>query len=159
MVLLLPINAPAEYWKEGLLSSFLIMGWLRYAIGLHLCWLIHSATTIWGLKPGEKFPADTNLVFLITKTYWLSYHYLAPWDYQTSEYGKYGTDCVSKFIRVCAALEYAKDLKTIDSQSVRSALTKSVVENQDIRQCLLELAKKDDVLPKDDFLISEKIQL
>ncbi|CAG9765037.1 unnamed protein product [Ceutorhynchus assimilis] len=139
--LLLPLNAPCEYWNETIVTSFMIVGWLRYALTLHFCWLIHSAVNIWDLKPGEKFPADTNLVFLITKTYWISYHYLTPWDYQASEYGKYGTDWVSKFIKVCAALEYATDLKTIDSHGVRSALTKSVTENKHITECLTEMAK------------------
>lgn len=83
-------------------------------------------------------------MFLITKTYWISYHYLTPWDYQASEYGKYGTDCVSKFIKVCAALNYATDLKSVDSQSVRTALTKSVTENKNIDVCLAEVVKKED---------------
>lgn len=53
-VVLLPINAPAEYWGENLYAAFFLAGWLRYAIVLHSSWLIHSATIIWGLKPGEK---------------------------------------------------------------------------------------------------------
>ncbi|KAJ8928067.1 hypothetical protein NQ314_019414 [Rhamnusium bicolor] len=53
-VLLLPINAPAEYWGENLYASLFLVGWFRYAIGLQLTWLIHSATRIWGLQPGEK---------------------------------------------------------------------------------------------------------
>lgn len=141
LVLLLPINAPCEYWGETIATSLMVVGWLRYALTLHSTWLLHSASNIWDLKPGEKYPADTNLVFLITKTYWISYHYLSPWDYQASEYGKYGTDCISKFIKVCAALDYATDLKTIDSQGVRVALTKCVKENKDIRECLSECAR------------------
>lgn len=138
MVPLLPINAPCEYWGETITTSLMVAGWLRYALTLHSTWLIHSAVNIWDLKPGEKFPADTNLVFLITKTYWISYHYLVPWDYKASEYGKYGTDCISKFIKVCEALDYASDLKTMDSDSVRTALTQSVTENVSVEKCLAE---------------------
>ncbi|CAH1100421.1 unnamed protein product [Psylliodes chrysocephalus] len=139
ITLLLPINAPAEYWGESLYSSIFILGWLRGTINLNLCWLINSATKIWGLEPGEKYPCDTNLVFILNKSNWLSYHYIAPWDYQTSEYGQYGSDTVSKFIRICEVLECASDLKTIDSDTVRKALTISVVEKRNITECLLEL--------------------
>lgn len=78
-------------------------------------------------------------MFILKKTNWLSYHYMAPWDYQTSEYGKYGSDCVSKFIRICVILEYAYDLKTVDSKSVRKALSNSVTTKKSIAQCLEEL--------------------
>ncbi|XP_060523758.1 acyl-CoA Delta-9 desaturase [Cylas formicarius] len=155
VALLLPINAPAEYWGENLYASTFIAGWLRYTLGIQISWLIHSASRIWGLKKGEKFPADTNLVFLITKSYWLSYHHLAPWDYQTSEFGKYGTDCPSKFIRVCAALGYASDLKLVDSRTVRASLIKSVLENKPITDCLLELSEKES-LPQEHYLTPDK---
>ncbi|ERL86465.1 acyl-CoA Delta-9 desaturase [Dendroctonus ponderosae] len=138
LVALLPVNAPCEYWGEGILTSAMLIGWLRYALTLHATWLIHSAINIWDLKLDEKFPADTNLVFILTKTYWISYHYLSPWDYQVSEFGKYGTDCVTKFIRVCAALGYATDLKTINSRNVREAVSRSVNEKLPISQCLAE---------------------
>ncbi|XP_018574709.1 acyl-CoA desaturase [Anoplophora glabripennis] len=154
-VLLLPINAPAEYWGESLYASLFLVGWFRYAFGLQLAWLIHSATKIWGLQPGEKYPCDTNLVFILTKSNWLSYHYLAPWDYQTSEYGQYGNDTVTKFIRICAALELATDLRTVDSKTVREALTRSVVEKKDITQCLLELSKDANLQP-DHYLNPQK---
>ncbi|XP_050308785.1 acyl-CoA Delta-9 desaturase [Anthonomus grandis grandis] len=137
---LLPINAPCEYWGEAIVTSFMVVGWFKYALTLHLCWLLHSAMNIWDLKPGEKFPADTNLVFLITKTYWISYHYLTPWDYQTSEYGKYGSDWITKFIKVCAALDCASELKTVDGPSVRKALAKSLTENRRVDECLAECA-------------------
>ncbi|CAG9815705.1 unnamed protein product [Phaedon cochleariae] len=156
IVLLLPINAPAEYWGENLYSSLFLVGWLRCAINLQLAWLIHSATKIWGLKPGEKYPCDTNLVFILNKSNWLSYHYLAPWDYQTSEYGQYGSDTVSQFIRVCAALECATDLRTVDSATVRSALTMSMVENRHITSCLQELCEKQTGVPIDHYLTPSK---
>ncbi|XP_066147614.1 acyl-CoA Delta-9 desaturase [Euwallacea fornicatus] len=143
LVLLLPINTPCEYWGENIVTSLMVVGWLRYALTLHLTWLLHSAISIWDLKPGEKFPADTNWIFLVTKTYWISYHYFAPWDYQTSEFGKYGTDYITKFIRVCEALGYASDLKMLDSNGVRTALFKSASENISIDKSLAEYTEID----------------
>ncbi|XP_072399969.1 acyl-CoA Delta-9 desaturase [Diabrotica undecimpunctata] len=139
VTLLLPINAPAEYWEEGLYSSVFVLGFLRGFINLNLAWLINSAIRIWGLKKGEKFPCDTNLVFILNKSNWLAYHYIAPWDYQVSEYGQYGKDTISKIIRIFEVLECASTLKTIDSDTVRKALTNSVVQKRDITECLEEL--------------------
>lgn len=102
-----------------------------------------------------RYPCDTNLVFILSKNFWLSYHYLAPWDYQTSEYSKYGTDYVSTFIRVCAALEYATDLRTIDSESVRSALFTSMREKKNIQEALEEASDTCN-LPKTHYLTPSK---
>ncbi|KAJ8932833.1 hypothetical protein NQ318_009715 [Aromia moschata] len=67
-VLLLPINAPAEYWGENIYASIFIAGWFTYAVQLQLAWLIHSATRIWGLRPGENvlldFEIDSSIDFL-----------------------------------------------------------------------------------------------
>lgn len=52
--LLLPINAPAEYWGESIVTSIFVAGVVRYAVLVHMSNLIHSATRIWGLQPGEK---------------------------------------------------------------------------------------------------------
>ncbi|CAH0558588.1 unnamed protein product [Brassicogethes aeneus] len=157
VTLLLTLNAPAEYWSENIVSSIFVAGWFRYFVTLHLVWLINSATKIWGLLPGEKYPCDTNLVFILSKNYWLSYHYLAPWDYQTSEYSKYGTDCVSKFIRVCAALEYATDLKTVDCKTVQKALIHSLHENKSINEALLE-SEANSKIPVEHYLTPFKYQ-
>ncbi|VEN41865.1 unnamed protein product [Callosobruchus maculatus] len=63
-VLLLPINAPAEYWGEQLHASMFLVFWLRYTLNLHLSWLIHSATRIWQLKPGEKYKVYRYVVLV-----------------------------------------------------------------------------------------------
>lgn len=102
-----------------------------------------------------RYPADTNLVFIINKSYWLSYHYLVPWDYQTSEYGKYGTDCTSAFIRVCAALEFATDLRVCDSNTARSALYMSIETEKSVSDCLNEIVKSADI-PDDHYLRAQK---
>jgi len=136
---LLPMNAPAEYWGEQVLASCFIIGWLRYYITLNFAWLVHSGSEVWGLKPGEKYPSDSNIVFFITKSYWPQYHYMVPWDYLTSEYGAYGIDCTSKFIRAMAAIGAAGDLKTVDPEAVREASFKSITGKKTIAECLAEL--------------------
>lgn len=82
---------------------------------------------------------------------------MAPWDYQTGEFGEYGTDLISKVIRVFAALDLAWDLKTISSKTVRQALTISVKEKRNITECLKELCEngKNDV-PEDHYLNPSK---
>lgn len=54
LCLLLPINAPAEYWGESLKNALLVAGILRIGICIQMANLIHSATRIWGLQHGEK---------------------------------------------------------------------------------------------------------
>lgn len=86
---LLPINAPLEYWGDSVQAALFVAFSLRYLIVLNVSWLINSAHFIWGLDKRYK-PSDSNMIFLVTKSYWPQYHYLLPWDYQTGEFGNYG---------------------------------------------------------------------
>ncbi|XP_026476483.1 acyl-CoA desaturase 1-like [Ctenocephalides felis] len=142
LTLLLPINAPMEYWGENFVNSFFIIGCTRYLLALHASWLINSARHVWGIKRGERYPSDSNMIFFITKSYWPSYHYMLPWDYQSGEYGTYGSGCSTAFIRVFAALGLATNLRTMDSASVKKALANSVDTGKPIEQCLEEVGSK-----------------
>lgn len=86
---LLPINAPLEYWDDSIQAALFVAFSLRYLIVLNVSWLITSAHIIWGLDKKHK-PSDSNMIFLVTKSYWPQYHYLLPFDYQTGEFGNYG---------------------------------------------------------------------
>lgn len=86
---LLPINAPLEYWDDSIQAALFVAFSLRYLIVLNVSWLITSAHFIWGLDKKHK-PSDSNMIFLVTKSYWPQYHYLLPFDYQTGEFGNYG---------------------------------------------------------------------
>lgn len=86
---LLPINAPLEYWGDSISAAIFVTFSLRYLLVLNVCWLINSAHFIWGLDKNFK-PSDSNMVFFITKSYWPQYHYLLPNDYQSGEFGDYG---------------------------------------------------------------------
>lgn len=86
---MLPINAPLEYWDDSVQAALFVAFSLRYLIVLNVSWLITSAHFIWGLDKKHK-PSDSNMIFLVTKSYWPQYHYLLPFDYQTGEFGNYG---------------------------------------------------------------------
>lgn len=120
--ILLPINAPMEYWAESGFNAVFIVGFLRITLSLHMVWLINSANILWGLDPLDKRSADTNLVFIVNKSLWPQYHYLLPFDYRSGEYGTYNEGCSTAFIRVLAALGWAQDLRTIDTNTIREAL-------------------------------------
>lgn len=86
---LLPINAPLEYWDDTVQAALFVAFSLRYIIVINVAWMVMSAHLLWGLNKDVK-QSDSNLIFIITKSYWPQYHYLVPWDYQTGEFGNYG---------------------------------------------------------------------
>nr|CAD7267644.1 unnamed protein product [Timema shepardi] len=103
LCLLLPINAPVEYWGETIFNSFFVVGVLRYCVTLHLAWLVDSAVVVWGIDPEDKTTADSNLVFILTKSFWPFYHYLLPWDFNSGEYGSYEDGFSTAMIKVCSS--------------------------------------------------------
>lgn len=149
--LLLPLNAPLEYWGESMQATIFIIMFVRYAIVMHASWLINSAALVWGLAMHDKYPADTNLVFIITKSYWPQYHYLTPFDYKCGEFGTYGQGCSTAFIRVCAALGWASDLRTVSCESTKNALIHAVNSGKPVNVCLAE-TEEGQKLPEDHFL-------
>ncbi|KAJ2942657.1 hypothetical protein O0L34_g2128 [Tuta absoluta] len=54
LFLLLPLNAPLEYWDDTVLVSLFVIGFLRYLVVLHAAWLVDSGIALWGLQDGEK---------------------------------------------------------------------------------------------------------
>ncbi|XP_055676515.1 acyl-CoA Delta-9 desaturase [Lutzomyia longipalpis] len=134
---LLPINAPLEYWDDTVQAALFVAFSLRYMIVINVAWLVNSAHFIWGLDKNFK-QSDSNLIFVITKTYWPQYHYLMPWDYQTGEFGNYGEGLTTILIRVFAALEMATDLSTISTDAVKTGLTMAVDSGRPVVECLRE---------------------
>nr|CAD7460435.1 unnamed protein product [Timema tahoe] len=141
LCLLLPINAPVEYWGETIFNSFFVVGILRYCVTLHLTWLVDSAVVVWGIDPEDKTTADSNLVFILTKSFWPFYHYLLPWDFNSGEYGSYEDGFSTAMIKVWAALGWAFSLRTIDSEGVKKALHVAVDTGKDVKECLDEQGK------------------
>ncbi|XP_049696311.2 acyl-CoA Delta-9 desaturase [Helicoverpa armigera] len=148
---LLPLNAPLEYWDDTVLSSVFVVGFLRYLIVLHTSWLIDSAISVWGLRPGEKSPPDSNTVFILTKTFWPHYHYLVPYDYKSGEYGTYDCGCSSAFIRVWAALGLATNLQTVETHTIQKALADAARTQKDLKTCIDE-AVVNQKLPEEHYL-------
>ncbi|XP_020811991.1 acyl-CoA Delta(11) desaturase [Drosophila serrata] len=153
---LLSVNTPFQYFNESISASMFVGFWLRSLIVINLGNLVHSSHFIWSIHKGFK-PADSNSIFVITKTYWPQYHYLLPRDYQSGEFGDYATGIGSAMIRVFAALDWAKDLKTIGSVVVRKGLTKAVETGRPIVECIEEEAQlEENALPTNHFLNREK---
>ncbi|KAJ8675171.1 hypothetical protein QAD02_010957 [Eretmocerus hayati] len=134
--LLLPINAPVEYWGDSIKNSIFIVGFFRLAVTAHISWLVNSALLVWGLKPGDKFPPDDNTIFLLNKSYWPNYHYLLPWDYKTGEFGNYDRGFGTFFIKTCKNLGLADSLVTASSEAIRDALYQAATKKVDITECL-----------------------
>nr|CAH7760491.1 unnamed protein product [Callosobruchus chinensis] len=118
-VLLLPINAPAEYWGEQLHASMFLVFWLRYTLNLHLSWLIHSATRIWQLKPGEKYKIYRYVVLVsLIALLCLGWAYIPTnWDHITiGEIAKvicvYGMS-IGNLIQVFFIIKDGKGLRSI----------------------------------------------
>ncbi|CAH2076295.1 unnamed protein product, partial [Iphiclides podalirius] len=151
LFLLLPLNAPLEYWDDSVVSAVFVIGFLRYALVLHASWLVESGFCIWGLAPGDKYPSDSNLVFFLNRSFWPHYHYLNPCDYKSGEYGTYDSGCSTAFIRVWAALGLAKDLRTLESTTVHAAMAEAAKTKRPLSTCLKE-ATKLQRLPEDHYL-------
>ncbi|KAJ8721551.1 hypothetical protein PYW07_002326 [Mythimna separata] len=151
LFLLLPLNAPLEYWDDSVLSSVFVIGFLRYLVTLHASWLIESAICVWGLRPGEKSPPDSNAVFILNKTFWPHYHYLVPYDYKSGEYGTYDSGCSTAFIRVWAALGLATNLQVVETITIQKALADAARSKKDLKTCINAAVTKQSV-PEDHYL-------
>lgn len=68
--LLLPINAPAEYWGESIKNTIFILGFFRLMVTANISWLVNSGILIWGLKPGDKLIAFFDTLSLLFKLFY-----------------------------------------------------------------------------------------
>lgn len=153
---LLPINAPLEYWDDSIQAALFVAFSLRYLIVLNISWLITSAHFIWGLDKKHK-PSDSNMIFLVTKSYWPQYHYLLPFDYQTGEFGNYGSGVSTALIRVFAALGLSRNLKTMTSDACKVGLSRSIDTGSPLINCLTDAGKEAmERLPKNHYLNKDK---
>ncbi|CAH2108165.1 unnamed protein product [Euphydryas editha] len=153
LFILLPLNAPLEYWDDSILCTIFIIGFLRYALVLHASWLLESGVCVWGLKEGEKYPPDSNTVFMLNRTFWPEYHYIYPNDYKSGEFGKYGSGCSTAFIRVFAALGLATNLSTLEPRTLQLALAEHVKTKRPLNECFKDTFSKQ-ILSEDHFLIA-----
>lgn len=157
LFVLLPINAPLEYWGDTVQAAIFVAFSLRYLLVLNVAWLINSAHLIWGLDKNHK-QSDSNMVFVVTKSYWPQYHYLLPFDYQSGEFGNYGSGCTTAFIRVCAAMGMASKLQTMTTEAVKKGLTMAVDSGRPIVDCLKQAGAEDMCnLQREHYLKNERL--
>ncbi|XP_050084727.1 acyl-CoA Delta-9 desaturase [Anopheles aquasalis] len=157
LFVLLPINAPLEYWGDTVQAAIFVAFSLRYLIVLNVSWLINSAHFVWGLDKNHK-QSDSNMVFLVTKSYWPQYHYLLPFDYQSGEFGSYGSGCTTAFIRIFAAVGMATKLQTMTTEAVKRGLSMAVDSGKPIVDCLKQAGIEDmSNLKREHYLQNERL--
>jgi len=87
---IVPVFIGVYICGDSALSSFLILGCLRYISVLHSTWLVNSVAHKFGNRPYDSKinPAENFLVsFFAMGEGWHNWHHAYPWDYATSEYG------------------------------------------------------------------------
>ncbi|XP_076629182.1 uncharacterized protein LOC143345695 [Colletes latitarsis] len=149
--LLLPLNAPLEYWDETMPLTILIAGILRFAITVNMSWLINSAMVIW-CNEGNKIPRNIS-IFFFAKSSWPAYHYLMPWDWKSGEFGKYNAGCSTFFIKMWHELGLVNQMQTNDTQDVRDIVHQVVAKKLSMKDGLLELKKISDYNSKKENLL------
>nr|XP_033329813.1 acyl-CoA Delta(11) desaturase isoform X1 [Megalopta genalis]XP_033329814.1 acyl-CoA Delta(11) desaturase isoform X1 [Megalopta genalis] len=135
--LLLPLNAPLEYWDESMANVVLITGILRFAITANISWLVNSALLIWG-DSGNNSKSSIS-VFAITKSNWPNYHYMVPWDWKTSEFGKYDEGCGTFFIKMWGEMGFAKKMRTTSAEDVGEFLHQVATKKTTLEEGLRHL--------------------
>lgn len=123
----LPTVIPMYFWGETLNNSWHI-AMLRYALNLHLTFLVNSAAHYWGTKPYDKYmiPTQNTTVALLTcGEGFHNYHHVFPWDYRTAELGNNKLNLTTKFIDFFAWIGWAYDLKTVNDEVIRNRVTRT----------------------------------
>ncbi|XP_013142870.1 PREDICTED: stearoyl-CoA desaturase 5-like isoform X2 [Papilio polytes] len=121
----LPVWIPVYYWDETLINSFVLSFVTRFTITLNIAFSVNSFAHLWGNKPYDKFikPSENPLVSLAALGEgWHNYHHVFPWDYRTSELGRFNVS--TNFIDLFAKIGWAYDLK---------AATPTVITNRALR--------------------------
>jgi stearoyl-CoA desaturase (delta-9 desaturase) len=96
----MPTVVPMYFWNETFGNAFCV-NLFRYALTLNATWLVNSAAHMWGDKPYDRFinPAENLVVAVLALGEgWHNYHHTFPWDYKTSELGKYSVNFSAAFI-------------------------------------------------------------
>lgn len=119
--LLLPLNAPLEYWNETMAMTVLVTGILRFAITVNVSWLVNSALLVWSTLDTDIVQGDIS-IFFISRSYWPAYHYKVPWDWKTDEFGKYGRGFNTFFVKMWYELGLITNRQTASTENIRDIL-------------------------------------
>ncbi|XP_066999942.2 acyl-CoA Delta12-desaturase-like [Anabrus simplex] len=116
----IPIGVPL-LWGETLFNSVVICFFSRYIIQLNGTWLVNSYAHFFGNRPYNKDirPVEAILVSIIALGEgWHNYHHCFPWDYRTSEYGRFFNPS-TYIIDTAARLGWVYGLRTAPLEMIR----------------------------------------
>ncbi|KAG5671195.1 hypothetical protein PVAND_001406 [Polypedilum vanderplanki] len=123
---LIPIFIPTLWGVSFINSTYACI--LRWVIVLHFTWLVNSYAHIWGNKPYNENikPTDSYTVSMLAfGEGWHNYHHVFPYDYKTSEHGKYWCNYTTGFLEFCAKIGWATDLKTVSAEVIRKRVLRT----------------------------------
>ncbi|XP_060525224.1 acyl-CoA Delta-9 desaturase-like [Cylas formicarius] len=124
---IVPVVIPMYCWGETFVNSF-CLNIFRYVFTLHATWLVNSAAHLWGQKPYDRFinPAENLVVSVLALGEgWHNYHHTFPWDYKTSELGKYSVNFSAALIDFFAKIGWAYDLKTVSEDMIKKRVLRT----------------------------------
>lgn len=134
ITVLIPTIIPVLLWNERFWTSFVISFMLRYLVLLHGTWLVNSAAHYYGSRPYDVNIEARESPCVILNCFgegFHNYHHTFPYDYSTSEFGKY-FNITTAFIDLCAYLGLVKDRRRVDSNTIlkRRLRTGNLGENE-----------------------------
>ncbi|XP_023313032.1 acyl-CoA Delta(11) desaturase-like [Anoplophora glabripennis] len=144
---IIPTLAPMYFWNETFVNAFCV-NIFRYVFTLNATWLVNSAAHLYGQKPYDKYiyPSEHATVsFFALGEGWHNFHHTFPWDYKSSELGKYNANFSTAFINFFAKIGWATDLKTVSDDMVK----KRVLRTGDGSHGIWGWGDKDQ--PKEDY--------
>ncbi|XP_076327156.1 acyl-CoA desaturase-like isoform X2 [Tachypleus tridentatus] len=122
-----PTMIPVWLWGEKVWLAFLTSGILRYAITLHVTWLVNSAAHYWGNRPYNCFiyaRENKRVAWWALGEGFHNYHHTFPYDYSTSEFG-WRLNITTMFLDLMATLGQAYDLKTVPADVIEKTRQKT----------------------------------
>lgn len=134
---LAPTMLPVWFWQERFWTSFVFSFMLRYLFTLHGTWLVNSAAHYDGSRPYDKNMEAREspwvIIFGLGEGFH-NYHHTFPYDYSTSEFGKY-FNLTTTVIDLLASLGLVYDRRKIDKKTIEQRKfrtgEKKVVEEAD----------------------------
>ncbi|XP_031846089.1 acyl-CoA Delta-9 desaturase isoform X2 [Nomia melanderi] len=80
-------------------------------------------------------------LFFITKSNWLTYHYMVPWDWKNGEFGTYNKGCSTFFIKMWNELGFVDHLLSVTTHDLRAILHDVTNKKTSLQEGLDELKK------------------
>lgn len=117
---LLPTMIPVWLWQERFWTSFVFSFMIRYMVTLHGTWLVNSAAHYYGERPYDaqiEARESPYVIFNGLGEGFHNYHHTFPYDYATSEFGKY-LNITTTFIDLCASLGLVMERRTVEPESI-----------------------------------------